>query len=54
MYLAKVAELPGIMTDGPSRAEAARQMEEALKFALATAEELGHPLAEPSRLSHAA
>ncbi len=54
MYLAKIAELPGIMADEPTRAEAARQMEEALEFALATAEELGQPLPEPSRLSQAA
>ena len=54
LYLASVAELPGIMADGPTRAEAARQMEEALEFALATAAELGHPLPEPRRLSHAA
>ena len=54
VYLARVVELPGIMADGPTRAEAARQMEEALEFALATAEELGQPLPEPSRLSPAA
>ena len=54
VYLAGVAELPGVMADGPTRAEAARQMEEALELAFVTAEELGHPLPEPSRLSHAA
>ena len=54
MFLASIVELPGIMADGPTRAEAARQMEEALELALATAEELGHPLPEPRRLSHAA
>ena len=53
-FLASVAELPGVMADGPTRAEAARQMEEALELALAPAEELGHPLPEPRRLSHAA
>ena len=53
-FLASVAELPGIMADGPTRTEAARQMEEALELALATAEELGHPLPEPGRLSQAA
>lgn len=42
------------MADGPSRVEAARQMEEAPELALATAEELGHPLPEPGHLSHAA
>ena len=45
VYLAKVAELPGIMADEPTRAEAARQMEEALELALATAEELGPNIA---------
>ena len=54
VYLASVAELPGIMADGPTRMEAARQIEEALELALATAEELGHPLPEPHRLCHAA
>lgn len=54
VYLASVEELPGIMADGPTRAEAARQMEEALEFALAAAEELGQPLPEPSRISQAA
>ena len=53
-FLASVAELPGIMADGPTRAEAARQMEEALELALDAARELGHPLPEPRRLSHAA
>ena len=42
------------MADGPTRAEAAHQMEEALELALATAEELGHPLPASRRLSHAA
>lgn len=54
VYLPKVAELPGIMADGPTHAEAARQMEEAMEFGLATAEELGQSLPELNRLSQAA
>ena len=51
-YLATVTELPGCMSDGESREEAAHNVNDAIRAWIATALEMGRAIPEP-RLAHA-
>ena len=50
LFIAQVVEMPGVMADGPTRAEAAREIEAALEATIEAAEAHGHPLPEPRGL----
>ena len=49
LFIAHVVEMPGVMADGPTRADAAHEIEAALEAVLEAAEAHGHPLPEPGR-----
>ena len=46
-YLAEIPELPGCMADGPTAAEALRQVEQVAQEWIETARALGRPIPEP-------
>jgi antitoxin HicB len=46
-YLATVPELPGCMSDGATREEAARNVQSAIVAWIEEAEELGRPIPHP-------
>jgi predicted RNase H-like HicB family nuclease len=46
-YVATVPELPGVMADGRTREEAARNVERAIRVWIETAEALGQPVPAP-------
>ena len=48
-YLAKATELPGCMSDGNTRAEAAHNIDEAIDAWIATAIKIGRPIPKPRR-----
>lgn len=52
-YLATVPELPGCMSDGETRAEALRNVEDAIETWLHCARKMGRPI-PPPRLARAA
>ncbi len=53
-YLAEIPELPGCMADGPTAAEALRQVEQVAQEWIETARALGRPIPEPKgRLQYA-
>ncbi len=46
-YIATVPELPGCMSDGATREEAARNVKSAIEAWIEEAQELGRPIPEP-------
>lgn len=48
-YIATVPELPGCMSDGATRAEAAANVEDAIATWLFCARKMGTPIPEPKR-----
>jgi predicted RNase H-like HicB family nuclease len=53
-YIAEVPELAGCMADGPTAAEALRNVEQIIREWIDTAQELGRPIPEPKgRLRYA-
>jgi predicted RNase H-like HicB family nuclease len=48
-FIATVPDLPGCMSDGATREEAARFVEDAIASWIAEATRLGRPIPEPSR-----
>ncbi len=53
-YIAEVPELAGCMADGPTAAEALRNVEQIIREWIETAQELGRPIPEPKgRLRYA-
>ena len=53
-YIAEVPELAGCMADGPTAAEALRNVEQIIREWSDTAQELGRPIPEPKgRLRYA-
>jgi len=48
-FLATVPELPGCMSDGPTRAEALANVEDAIATWLFCARKMGTPIPEPKR-----
>lgn len=49
-FLATVPDLPGCMSDGPTREAAAHNVEDAITSWLEEAESLGRPIPRPSRI----
>ena len=53
-FIAEVPELPGCMADGPSHADALRNVEQIAHEWIETAQSLGRPLPQPrGRLKYA-
>ena len=46
-FIAEVPELPGCMADGPSHAEALKNVEIVIKEWIETAQTLGRPIPQP-------
>ena len=47
-FLATVPDLPGCMSDGETREEAVRNLEDAIQEWMASAQEMGRPIPRPS------